>query len=46
MNHVGPVAERDALDHLVDVEAQSLRIYSDSIFFKDFEQVLLDIFED
>ena len=46
MNNIGSVAESDALDHLVDVEAKALWVNSNRVFFKHFQQVLLDILED
>ena len=46
MNNIGSVAESDALDHLVDVEAKALWVNSNRVFFKNFQQVLLDILED
>lgn len=46
VNYIAPVAEGDALDHLVDVVAESLGIDSDCILLKDLKQILFDIFED
>lgn len=46
MDHVGPMAERDALDHLVDVVAQTFRVYAHCVLLEHFKQVLLYVLED
>lgn len=40
------MAESDTLDHLVDVEAKAFWVNSNRVFFKHFQQVLLNILED
>jgi hypothetical protein len=46
VDHVGPVAKGDSLDHLVDVVAQALGVNSNGVFFEHLEEVLLDILKD
>ena len=40
------MAERDTLYHLVDEESKPFGVNSDRVFFQNFKQVLLDVFED
>jgi hypothetical protein len=46
MNNIGAMAESDALDHLVDVEAKAFWVNSNCVLFKHFQQILLNILED
>lgn len=45
MNDIASVTKGDAFNHLVNVVPQTLGVYSNCVFFKNFKQVLFDIFK-